>query len=108
MSLLHLEQGSELTRSFLRWSALQECAFVDEYDGCKRVWSESHVSEDFQIALNVQSKVGHTTFLAMNIADQQGWTVRWATYNNNEFQEGVSLTAPDELSRWQKYGWGVS
>jgi hypothetical protein len=44
----------------------------------------------------------------MGIADQQGWTVRWATYNNNEFQEGVSLTAPDELSRWQKYGWGVS
>lgn len=34
--------------------------------------------------------------------------VRWATYSNNDFEEGVSLTAIDELSRWQKYGWGVS
>lgn len=85
---------------------MQECAFVDDYDGCKRVWSESHVSEDFQIALNVQSKVSTSSSLDVQVADNQGWTVRWATYNNNEFEEGVSLTAPDELSRWQKYAWG--
>ena len=43
--------------AFLRWSAMQECAQVDDYDGEKRVWSECHVSEDFQIALNLQSAV---------------------------------------------------
>jgi hypothetical protein len=41
-------------------------------------------------------------------ADDQGWVVRWATYSENGFEEGVSLTAADELSRWQKYAWGVS
>ena len=34
--------------------------------------------------------------------------MRWATYSDYEFEEGVSLTAADELSRWQKYAWGVS
>ena len=79
--------------AFLRWAALQECAKVDPYDGQKRIWSESHVSEDFEVSLTVQAK---------------GWTVRWATYSGSEFQEGVSLTAADELSRWQKYAWGCS
>lgn len=55
--LSDLRRHVGLMSRFLRWSALQECAFVDEYDGLKRVWSESHVSEDFQIALNVQTKV---------------------------------------------------
>ena len=41
-------------------------------------------------------------------ADIQGWVVRWATYSDYLFEEGVSLTAADELSRWQKYAWGVS
>jgi hypothetical protein len=40
--------------------------------------------------------------------DGQGWQTRWAKYSNNQFQEGVSLTCADELSRWQKYGWGCS
>ena len=79
--------------AFLRWAALQECAKIDQYDGKRRIWSESHVSEDFEVSLSVQAK---------------GWTVRWATYTNSEFQEGVSLTAADELSRWQKYAWGCS
>ena len=43
--------------AFLRWSALQECAQVDDFDGAARVWSECHVSEDFQVALNLQSAV---------------------------------------------------
>jgi len=79
--------------AFMRWSALQECAFVDPYDDDTRVWSEEHVSEDFQIALNLQAR---------------GWIIRWATYANCGFQEGVSLTCVDELSRWQKYAWGCS
>lgn len=38
----------------------------------------------------------------------QGYITRWATYANNGYEEGVSLTCDDELNRWQKYGWGVS
>jgi membrane glycosyltransferase len=79
--------------AFLRWSAIQECAQIDPYDGASRVWSESHVSEDFQIALTLQSK---------------GWMLRWATYSNMQFEEGVSLSAMDELARWQKYSYGCS
>lgn len=58
-----------------------------------KIWSESHVSEDFQIAISLQTK---------------GWTIRWATYSNGEFEEGVSLTCDDELNRWQKYSYGCS
>jgi hypothetical protein len=90
--------------AFLRWSALQEVAFVDPYDGQSRVWSEDHVSEDFQLALNLQIKVSE----GVGLADFQGWVVRWANYAGYDFQEGVSLTAMDELSRWQKYSWGCS
>jgi hypothetical protein len=39
---------------------------------------------------------------------RQGWTLRWATYSDWGFQEGVSLTCADELARWQKYAYGVS
>ncbi len=53
--------------AFLRWSALQEAAFVDAYDGEKRVWSEEHVSEDFQIALTLQSKVSHKPTPALTL-----------------------------------------
>lgn len=77
--------------AFLRWSALQEIIF--EEDGVKKVWSESHVSEDFAISLALQLK---------------GYIVRWATYSNDKFEEGVSLTCDDEVNRWQKYAWGCS
>lgn len=30
-----------------------------------------------------------------------GYDVRWATYSNGGFQEGVSLSADDEINRWQ-------
>ena len=39
--------------AFLRWSALQDAAFVDT-DGIKKIWSESNVSEDFDTALRLQ------------------------------------------------------
>jgi hypothetical protein len=32
-----------------------------------------------------------------------GNIVRLATYHDNEFKEGVSLTIYDELARWEKY-----
>ncbi|EIW68701.1 hypothetical protein TREMEDRAFT_11927, partial [Tremella mesenterica DSM 1558] len=79
--------------AFLRWSALQECMFVDPDDGVKKIWSEDHVSEDFQIAVTLQIK---------------GYVVRWATYSKGDFQEGVSLTCDDEMNRWQKYAYGCS
>jgi hypothetical protein len=79
--------------AFLRWSAVQDAAFIDEADGKLKMWSESNVSEDFDIALRLQLK---------------GYIVRWATYSEGGFKEGVSLTVDDELNRWQKYAYGCS
>jgi cellulose synthase/poly-beta-1,6-N-acetylglucosamine synthase-like glycosyltransferase len=73
--------------AFLRWSAVQDAAFVDPDDGITKQWNESCVSEDFDLSLRIQMR---------------GWTMRWASYSNGGFQEGVSLTAVDELNRWQK------
>ncbi|KIP01700.1 hypothetical protein PHLGIDRAFT_26915 [Phlebiopsis gigantea 11061_1 CR5-6] len=79
--------------AFLRWSALQDAAFVDPADGVRKIWSETNVSEDFDMALRLQLK---------------GYTIRWATYSDGGFKEGVSLTCDDELNRWQKYAYGCS
>ncbi|KAI1784473.1 glycosyl transferase family group 2-domain-containing protein [Ganoderma leucocontextum] len=79
--------------AFLRWSALQDAAFIDEADGKKKIWSETNVSEDFDMALRLQ--------LA-------GYMIRWATYSEGGFKEGVSLTCDDELNRWQKYSYGCN
>ncbi|KAL4063684.1 glycosyl transferase family group 2-domain-containing protein [Scleroderma yunnanense] len=80
--------------AFLRWSALQDAAFADPHDNGKiKIWSESNVSEDFDMALRLQLK---------------GYVIRWATYSKGGFKEGVSLTVDDELNRWQKYAYGCS
>ncbi|KAH7919846.1 hypothetical protein BV22DRAFT_1022266 [Leucogyrophana mollusca] len=79
--------------AFLRWKALQDAAFVDPYDGKEKIWSESNVSEDFDMALRLQMR---------------GYIIRWAAYSKGEFKEGVSLTIDDELNRWQKYAYGCS
>ncbi|KII90397.1 hypothetical protein PLICRDRAFT_52136 [Plicaturopsis crispa FD-325 SS-3] len=79
--------------AFLRWSAIQEAAFIDADDGVKKIWSESNVSEDFDMALRLQLK---------------GYIIRWATYSDRGFKEGVSLTVDDELNRWQKYAYGCN
>ena len=78
--------------SFLRWQAVQDAAFVDR-DGKEKIWSESHVSEDFDMAMRLQLR---------------GYIIRWATYSKGGFKEGVSLTIDDELNRWQKYAYGQS
>lgn len=57
-------------------------------DGKDKYWSESHVSEDFDVSLRLQC--------AGNI-------VRLGTYHDDGFKEGVSLTVYDELARWEKY-----
>ncbi len=77
--------------AFLRWRAIQDAAFIDKADGLEKIWSESNVSEDFDMALRLQ--------LA-------GYIIRWATYSQGSFKEGVSLTVDDELNRWQKYAYG--
>jgi hypothetical protein len=79
--------------AFLRWSAMQEAAFIDPADNKKKMWSETNVSEDFDMALRLM---------------MQGYIIRWATYSKGGFKEGVSLTADDELNRWQKYAYGES
>jgi len=79
--------------AFLRWSAIQDASFVDPDDGIRKIWSESNVSEDFDMALRLQLK---------------GYIIRWATYSEGGFKEGVSLTVDDELNRWQKYSYGCN
>jgi hypothetical protein len=78
---------------FLRWSAIQDAAFMDPADGQEKIWSEHNVSEDFDMAMRLQEK---------------GYIIRWSTYSKGDFKEGVSLTVDDELNRWQKYSYGCS
>jgi cellulose synthase/poly-beta-1,6-N-acetylglucosamine synthase-like glycosyltransferase len=99
--------------AFLRWSALQEVSFEEEvndpqeHDGAsaekdqqraspkpfEKFWSESHVSEDFDISLRLQT---------------MGYHIRLGAYCGDEFKEGVSLTVYDELARWKKYAYGCN
>lgn len=78
--------------AILRWSALQEVSFEDE-DGYEKFWSESHVSEDFDMSLRLQCA---------------GYTIRLGGYTGDGFKEGVSLTVYDELNRWEKYAYGCN
>lgn len=79
--------------AFLRWEAVQSVGNPPEDDGYICFWSESHVSEDFDIALRLQ--------IAGNI-------VRMASYHGRGFKEGVSLSVFDELDRWEKYAYGCN
>ncbi|KAG6835037.1 hypothetical protein H0H93_005422 [Arthromyces matolae] len=60
-------------------------------DGKRKKWSEANVSEDFGLVLRLLLKQ---------------YTLRWATYSEGGFKEGVSLTIQDELARWQKCAYG--
>jgi cellulose synthase/poly-beta-1,6-N-acetylglucosamine synthase-like glycosyltransferase len=79
--------------AILRWSAIQQVAFRDKDDGKEKFWSESHVSEDFDMALRLQV---------------QGYVIRFAAWAGDGFKEGVSLTVYDELTRWEKYAYGCN
>ncbi|GAW01017.1 glycosyltransferase family 2 protein [Lentinula edodes] len=83
--------------AFLRWRAVQDASFTDLADNNRvtkeKMWSESNVSEDFDMALRLLGR---------------GYDIRWATYSNGGFKEGVSLTVDDELNRWQKYAYGCN
>ncbi|KAI5778692.1 glycosyl transferase family group 2-domain-containing protein [Geopyxis carbonaria] len=78
--------------AILRWSAVQQVSYEDE-DGYEKFWSESHVSEDFDMSLRLQCS---------------GYTIRLAAYAGEGFKEGVSLTVYDELARWEKYAYGCN
>ena len=83
--------------AFLRWTAVQDVAYVyaDINDGIvkEKYWSEVTVSEDFDMALRLQTS---------------GYILRLAAYAGQGFKEGVSLTVYDELARWEKYAYGCS
>ena len=77
--------------AILRWKAIQDIAY--EKDGVEMYWSESTVSEDFDMALRLQT---------------QGYLIRLGAYTADGFKEGVSLTVYDELARWEKYAYGCN
>jgi hypothetical protein len=79
--------------AILRWRAIQDAASYTDSDGYEKFWSESHVSEDFDMALRLQV---------------QGYSLRYASYTGGGFKEGVSLTVYDELARWEKYAFGCN
>ncbi|MCJ1310985.1 hypothetical protein MMC25_004654 [Agyrium rufum] len=79
--------------AMLRWSAIQDIAYDCPIDNVEKYWSEETVSEDFDMALRLQST---------------GYILRLATYTGAGFKEGVSLTVYDELSRWEKYAYGCN
>ncbi|GAB7343119.1 hypothetical protein MBLNU457_1196t1 [Dothideomycetes sp. NU457] len=79
--------------AMIRWSALQDIGFECPIEGREKWWAETTVSEDFDLALRLQT---------------EGYTVRFATYFGTGFKEGVSLTVYDELARWEKYAFGCS
>ncbi|UNI13811.1 hypothetical protein JDV02_000516 [Purpureocillium takamizusanense] len=78
--------------AILRWSAIQQVSYQDE-DGYDKFWSESHVSEDFDMSLRLQVN---------------GYIIRLAAWAGEGFKEGVSLTVYDELARWEKYAYGCN
>ncbi|KAL9038197.1 MAG: hypothetical protein Q9180_003277 [Flavoplaca navasiana] len=78
--------------AILRWSALQDIAYTGD-DGSEKYWSETTVSEDFDMALRLQCT---------------GYLVRLGAYTGGGFKEGVSLTVYDELARWEKYAYGCN
>lgn len=78
--------------AILRWSAIQQVSYQDE-DRYDKFWSESHVSEDFDMSLRLQVN---------------GYTIRLAAWAGEGFKEGVSLTVYDELARWEKYAYGCN
>jgi membrane glycosyltransferase len=79
--------------AILRWSAIQQIAYDCQDDHREKYWSEATVSEDFDMALRLQTA---------------GYLVRLAAYQNGGFKEGVSLTVYDELARWEKYAYGCN
>lgn len=77
--------------AILRWSAVQDVSYIQ--DDIEKYWAENTVSEDFDMALRLQSL---------------GYVLRFSCIFGDGFKEGVSLTVYDELARWEKYAYGCS
>jgi Glycosyl transferase family group 2 len=71
----------------LNWQAIQVVSWFDEEVGYQKFWSESHVSEDFDLSMRLQSA---------------GYIGRYALYTGDGFQEGVSVTIHDEIKKLKK------
>ncbi|CAM9174342.1 unnamed protein product, partial [Chrysoparadoxa australica] len=78
--------------AFLRWEHLKKISWYDEEDKMQKFWSESHVSEDFDLSLRLFS-TGHIG--------------RYVTYTGPDFKEGVSLTVHDEITKLRKFAFGA-
>jgi hypothetical protein len=69
---------------------------LDSFKDCEysypKIWSESNVSEDFRLFLDLVKN------------DYFG---RYISYTGNEFKEGVSLCYVDELGKFKKYTYGT-
>uniref|UniRef100_A0A7S0PX07 Glycosyltransferase 2-like domain-containing protein n=1 Tax=Asterionellopsis glacialis TaxID=33640 RepID=A0A7S0PX07_9STRA len=76
----------------LNWRLVKEVSTFDEEVNYRKFWSESHVSEDFDLSLRLQSK---------------GYIGRYAMYCGMGFQEGVSLTVFDEIIKLKKFAYGA-
>jgi cellulose synthase/poly-beta-1,6-N-acetylglucosamine synthase-like glycosyltransferase len=71
----------------LNWQAIQVVSWFDEEVGYRKFWRESHVSEDFDLSMRLQSA---------------GYIGRYALYTGDGFQEGVSVTVHDEIKKLKK------
>ena len=65
--------------AFLRWSAVQDVSYLDADGKTEMFWSEETVSEDFDIALRLQTA---------------GYILRLAAYAGQGFKEGSSQPVP--------------
>ena len=118
--------------ALLRWSAVQSVSFSDGKDeggqvdrpekdaggagNCEgrqqpKFWSESHVSEDFDMSLRLQC-AGYIIRLAaypcLSSSPPTDDSTLTAVKHGTAFLEGVSLTVYDELARWEKYAFGCN
>lgn len=77
--------------AFLRLAALREVALEGK---ATTLFSEDHVSEDFECSMRLQNG---------------GWIGRYVVLPPaTEFEEGVTLNVFDEVIRLQKYAFGIS
>lgn len=83
--------------AFLRWSALQDAAFIDPDDGLKKIWSESNVSEDFDMALRLQVRIRRLVHF------NNGTDVYTLSSSRGTISDGqrIRTEASRRVSRWR-------
>jgi Glycosyl transferase family group 2 len=86
-SIARLYKSLRYSTRFLRWKAFQDAAFTDSTDGQSKIWSESNVSEDFDMAMRLQAK-GY--IIRFDLLDSRMFAChlpppRWVTFGGHEF-----------------------